>query len=128
MESYKKIILAGNISAIDDLKETPKGGKVVNFSLACNNRDNNTDFFRFEAWDKRAEFATQYLKVGMPILIEGIPFNRTYKDNDGITRTQFRVRATAFKFLPDGKNHKADELPAWDEYAAGHDPDNDLPF
>lgn len=63
---YNKIILMGRITHDLELRTTPSGNSVCQFSIAVDRRfqtkgeEKVTDFFRITAWRVAAEFVTKY--------------------------------------------------------------------
>lgn len=92
--SLNRASLIGNLGSDPDLRTTPQGSQVCSFSVATTERykDKNgemqdtTDWHRVVLWDKLAEIASQYLKKGSKIYIEGKIKTRSY-EKDGITRS-----------------------------------------
>ena len=76
---YSSTIIVGNVGRDAELRFTPSGVEVADFSLAVNrrwtDRDGNpqerTTWFKVICWRKLAEIAAQYIKKGKLILVEG---------------------------------------------------------
>lgn len=89
---YNKAILMGRITKDLELKTTPSGVSVLSFSIAVDRKyqakgeEKKTDFFNCVAWRNEAEFIARWFAKGKMILVEGELQNRTYDDNNGITR------------------------------------------
>lgn len=90
-----KAILLGNVCADPDVRSTPNGTAVCNFSLATNEewKDKATgekrekaEFHRIVIFGKLAEIAGRHLRKGSKIYIEGKLQSRKWKDKDGIDR------------------------------------------
>ena len=83
-----KVILIGNLGADPELKYTPSGVPVVNFSLATSEswtdkggeRQERTEWHRIVLWRKLAEIAGQYLRKGSKIYVEGKLQTRSWDD------------------------------------------------
>jgi len=79
MKSVNKVILVGNLGKDPEVKYTPQGTPVAKFSLATNERfkdkDGNwqdrTEWHNIVLWQRLAEVASQYLKKGNKVYIEG---------------------------------------------------------
>src|SRR5438067_7558262 len=98
--SFNKIILVGNLGRDPELRYTPDGTTICNFSLATNERrrdpktgENNdvTTWFRVTLWRRQAEVASQYLSRGKPVYIEGRLRVEEYTDRDGKLRHTLEV-------------------------------------
>jgi len=89
--SVNKAILIGNLGSDPELKYTPGGQAVANFSLATNERwtgkdgqkNERTTWHNIVAWGKQAELAKEYLRKGRQVYIEGRIDNRSYDKKDG---------------------------------------------
>ena len=90
---FQKVMLIGNLGRDPELKYTPSGAPVCNFSMATEEswKDKNsgekmkkTTWHNIVLWRALAETAAQYLKKGDRILLEGKIENRSYEDKDGI--------------------------------------------
>lgn len=86
--------LMGHLGQNPELRTTPTGKKVANFSLATN--ENYTDangekitetmWHSLIAWGRQADIAEKYLEKGKEICIEGKISNRNYVDKNGIKK------------------------------------------
>ncbi len=111
--SFNKIILIGNLGQDPELRYTPSGEAVCNFSVATNEkrRDKSgelqdiTTWFRVTLWGNRAENASKYLEKGRPVYIEGRLRQSEWTDRDGNTRQTLEVSATEMQFLG-GRDHE----------------------
>src|SRR5258707_14837187 len=142
--SFNKIILVGNLGRDPELRYTPDGTPVCNFSLATNERrrdpktgENNdvTTWFRVTLWRRQAEVASQYLSRGKPVYIEGRLRVEEYTDRDGKARHTLEVNATDMQFIGGGRGDGAGSAPAKAAAAAndsipdaGAPTDDDVPF
>ena len=89
-KSVNKVILIGNLGKDPEVKYTPSGLPVANFSLATNERykdkDGNwqdrTEWHNIVAWQRLAEIAGEYLKKGRSVYIEGRLQNRSWDDKE----------------------------------------------
>ena len=92
--SVNKVILVGHIGNKPEGRYTSSGVSTANFSLATNEtwldsenkRKDRTEWHNIIAWNKLAEFATEYLYKGQLIYIEGRLQTRTYNDKENIQR------------------------------------------
>ena len=101
--SVNKVILVGHIGNKPEGRYTPSGASTASFSLATNEtwvdseneKQERTEWHNIIAWNKLADFATEYLQKGQLIYIEGRLQTRTYKDKEEIKRRITEVVATA---------------------------------
>ena len=88
--SVNKLILVGHIGNKPEGRYTQSGTSTASFSLATNEswidndkeKKEHTEWHNIVAWNKLADFATEYLQKGQLIYIEGKLQTRTYKDKD----------------------------------------------
>ena len=74
-----KVILVGNLGRDPELRTTPSGQPVANFSVATTrkwkdregNRQEQTEWHNIVVWGRQAEIAGQYLTKGRQIYVEG---------------------------------------------------------
>jgi single-strand DNA-binding protein len=103
-----KVILIGNLGRDPEMRYTPSGSPVTNFSMAVSrvwktpegeNRE-ETDWFNVSCWDRLAETANNYLSKGRQVYIEGRVRGRQYDDrNTGEKRFSLDVHATNLVLL-----------------------------
>jgi len=137
---FQKVILVGNLGRDPEMRYTPGGQAVTNFSVATNRRytdssgetRDETVWFRISAWGKQAETCNQYLKKGSRVLVEGRLNGdengnpRMWTGQDGSPRASFEVTSQNVRFLSgrDEGSLGGDEGGA----AAAPPPDDDIPF
>jgi single-strand DNA-binding protein len=105
--SFNKITIVGNLGRDPELRYTPQGTPVCNFSIATNERrkdktgemQDQTTWFRVTLWGRQAETASQYLTKGKPIYIEGRLRVEEWTDRDGKPRHTLEVHATDMQFI-----------------------------
>jgi single-strand DNA-binding protein len=108
--SFNKIIIVGNLGRDPELRYTPQGVAVCNFSLATNEKKRDksgelqdvTTWFRVTLWRNQAENAAKYLTKGRPVYIEGRLGVEEWTDRDGKTRYTLEVQATDMQFISAG--------------------------
>ncbi|MDP9281984.1 MAG: single-stranded DNA-binding protein [Chloroflexota bacterium] len=142
MASFSKIIIVGNVGRDPELKMTPNGRPVCEFSVAVNRvsgraeeRVEQTDWYRVSCWSNLAERAQQMITKGRLVLVEGRFTPRTYTDREGKERLSLDISANDFQMLdprpgreggmtaPVGGDRAADG----EKSAPGFDPD-EIPF
>jgi single-strand DNA-binding protein len=112
---YQKLLLVGNLGSDPEMRYTPSGQAVTNFSLAVNNNwtdqstgevHETTAWYRISVWGKQAETVNQYLSKGRQVLVEGrLTFDnetggpRIWTDTNGKARASFEVNAFDVRFL-----------------------------
>ena len=136
---YQKIIIAGNLGRDPEMRYTPSGQAVTNFSVATNRQYTASDgqlvketiWFRISAWGKQAETCNQYLRRGSKVLVEGrlnadpaTGGPKTFTRQDGTAGASFEITAGTVRFLstraedesfqasaPVGNQVEEDEIP-----------------
>jgi single-strand DNA-binding protein len=107
MVSFNKVILIGNLTRDPELRYTPSGTPVVNFSLAVNRRYRQGDepkeevcYIDIVAFGRQAEHCGQYLSKGDGAIIDGRLQQRRWEAEDGQKRSKHEVVAQTVNFLP----------------------------
>jgi single-strand DNA-binding protein len=105
--SFNKIIIVGNLGRDPELRYTPQGTPVCNFTVATNERRRNpagdpqdiTTWFRVTLWGRQAETAAKYLTKGRPVYVEGRLRVDEWTDREGRARYTLEVLATDLQFI-----------------------------
>jgi single-strand DNA-binding protein len=111
---YHTIIIVGNLGRDPEMRYTPSGQAVTNFSVAVSDnytssngeKVERTIWIRVSTWGKLAETCNQYLKKGRKVLVEGrlVPDSSTggpriWTRQDGTPAASFEVSASTVRFL-----------------------------
>jgi single-strand DNA-binding protein len=111
---YHKVILVGNLGRDPEMRYTPSGAAVTNFSMATSEKwtgqdgqqQERTIWWRVSVFGKSGEACNEYLKKGSKVLVEGrmnadakTGNPRLWQGQDGQMRASFEVTASAVKFL-----------------------------
>ena len=107
MASVNKVILLGNLGSEPELKYTPSGKAVANFSLATSEqwtkkdgeKNEKTEWHRIVAWDRLGEICGEYLHKGKQVYIEGRIQTRAWEDREGNKRYTTEIVAHTMKML-----------------------------
>lgn len=107
MASFNKITIVGYLGRDPELRFTPQGTPVCNFSVATTERRKNADseqqdhttWFKITTWNRLAEIAAEYLSKGKQVYVEGRLRLTEYEDREGVTRTQLEVTCSELQFL-----------------------------
>jgi len=127
-----KVILIGRLTKDVELKQTPSGVAVVNFTVAVNRRFDReqADFINCIAWRSTAEFVSKYFNKGSMIAVVGSLQTGSY-EKDGQTHYTTDVNVdevyfTGSKSESSGSNNASN---ASDPFSDLPTPaDDDLPF
>ncbi len=108
MANLNKVLLLGNVTRDPEVRYTPKGSAVCDLGIAVN-RAYTTDsgekreevtFVDVTLWGRTAEVASEYLKKGRPVFIEGRLQMDSWDDKQtGQKRTRLRVVAENMQLL-----------------------------
>jgi single-strand DNA-binding protein len=125
--SYQEITIVGYLGHDPQLRYTPEGVPVTEFSLAANRhyRDGRgqavkeTVWFQVTVWDRQAENASQYLQKGSQVLVKGrlVPdadtgSPRVWQRQDGSPAASYEVVAREIVYLNGGSREEEREAPA----------------
>tara|TARA_S200000501_G_scaffold323559_1_gene320276 strand:+ start:645 stop:1052 length:408 start_codon:yes stop_codon:yes gene_type:complete len=99
-------MLIGNVGQDPELRYTPDGNPVANFSIAVNRRrkvgdefKDETEWFNIVCFSRTAENVNQYLSKGQKVYVEGRFQSSEYVGQDGNQRKSFEVIANDVTFL-----------------------------
>ena len=139
MASVNKVILIGNLGRDPEVRYTPSGTAVANFSLATTenwtNREgekqSRTEWHRIEAWGRLGEICGEYLAKGRQVYIEGSLQTDEWEDQEGNKRQTTKIRAWRMQML--GSRAQAERLTNEDlgpepKTASGGPTEDDIPF
>lgn len=115
--TLNKIELIGRLGRDPEMRYTPQGSAVTNFSVATGGKyttksgdeRDDTEWFRVECWNQTAEFVNNYLQKGGLVYVEGKLRTRKYEDKDGVERTAVEVVANTVMSLGGKSDSNASE-------------------
>lgn len=146
--SYNKIAIIGNLGRDPELRYTPQGDAVCDFSVAVNDRRRDktgefqdvTTWFKVTFWRKQAENASKFLTKGRQVYVEGRLQIEEWTDRDGKNRYTLVIQGTEMQFLGEKPGEFSDNShPPVNEEFSGTEPsetsfktapagDDDIPF
>ena len=95
------ITVVGNLTADPELRFTPSGAPVANFTVASTPRtfdrqsgewkDGDAMFLNCAVWRQPAENVAESLSKGMRVIVQGRLRSRSYETREGEKRTVFEV-------------------------------------
>ena len=114
--SFNKITIIGNLGRDPELRYTPQGTAVCDFSVAVNDRKRDkagewqdvTTWFKITFWGKQAENASKYLTKGRQAYIEGRLQVEEWTDRDGNNRYTLAVQGSDIQFLGEGRGESSE--------------------
>ena len=126
---FHTIVIAGRLGGDPELRHSPDGKPVTNFSVPTNRKWTNADgtpgeetvWFRVSAWGRMAEVCSEHLSKGRQVLVEGrlrpdpeTGGPRIWTRQDDTVGASFEVVARTVRFLgsPDnGGGEEEESLP-----------------
>ena len=105
--SVNKVIIVGNLGKKPELRRTPGGAAVTDFSVATTDRfkgkdgsrQETTEWHNIVVWNRQAENACQYLNKGSSVYIEGSLRTRSWDDQNGQKKYRTEIIAQSIQFL-----------------------------
>jgi single-strand DNA-binding protein len=132
MASLNKVIIIGHLGRDPEMRYTPSGQPVANFSVATDEsykgkdgqKVEKSEWHRIVAWGKQAEFCGNYLAKGRLVYVEGKLETRKWTDKDtGVERYTTEIKADRVMGMdkrPEGQPTGAQpEYTGRQEYAGG---------
>jgi single-strand DNA-binding protein len=139
MAGVNKVILIGRLGRDPELRYTPSGSPVANFSIATSEewkdkdtgeKKERTEWHRIVAWRRLGEICGEYLHKGMQVYIEGRIQTREWEDRDGNKRYTTEIVASNMQMLEsmgrEGRTEPFDRGLAVEEPVTV--PEDDIPF
>ena len=108
MATVNKGMLMGNLTRDPELRYTPQGAAVCEFSLALNRsytnkqsgqRVDEVSYIDCVAWGRTAEISAEYLKKGRPVFVEGRLTQDRWESQDGKKMSKVRVTCEQVTFV-----------------------------
>jgi single-strand DNA-binding protein len=124
MASVNKVILVGNLGKDPEMRYMPSGEAIATLSIATTDswmdkasgqRQESTEWHRVVLFGKTAEVASQYLKKGSQVYIEGSIKTRKWQDKEtGQDRFSTEIRGDRMQMLggKGGSDSQDDRAPA----------------
>lgn len=132
-----RVVLIGRLTKDPELRYTPNGVAVTNFTLAVDRNFKNaqgekeTDFFTVATYKQLAELCANYLAKGKMASVDGRIQIRTYNDKDGQKHWVTEIIGENVQFLSpkDGGGEGAESRPP-STTSYGHEVNlsDDIPF
>lgn len=139
-----KAIILGRLTKDPEVKSTPNGNSVAQFTVAVDRKYKNadgsktTDFINCVAWRQVADIIGRYFHKGNRILITGEIQTRTYDDQQGVKHYVTEVIANEVDFIESANSQQNTPPPPTapaatiepNSYVAATEPNEevDLPF
>lgn len=120
MPDYNKLDIIGHVGQEPEMRFTPNGRAVTNFSVAVNRkyttsngqRLDETEWFNVVCWGKLAETANQFIRKGNTLFVSGRIHLHHWENNEGVPRSRLQLNATTVVFLTPKSTDNGYDLPA----------------
>ncbi|MEK6540075.1 MAG: single-stranded DNA-binding protein [Deltaproteobacteria bacterium] len=107
MAGVNKAILVGRLGKDPEIKYTPSGTAIANFTIATSEnykdkdgqKQERTEWHRIVAFGKLAEICGEYLAKGKQVYIEGRIQTRSWDDKDGNKKYMTEIVANTMQML-----------------------------
>lgn len=107
MAGINKVILVGNLGRDPEVRYTPSGTAVANFTLATTEswtdrdgeKQSHTEWHRVVAWRRLGEICGEYLAKGKQVYIEGRIRTKEWEDQEGNKRKTTEIEAQTMQML-----------------------------
>jgi single-strand DNA-binding protein len=117
--SLNKAMIIGNLGRDPEMRYTPTGQAVTQFTVAVNrnyrgqdgNWQEETEWFRVVAWGPLAERTAENLRKGRKVYVEGRIQTRQWEDKDGQKRYTTELVANQVTSLDRGQRDEGDPGP-----------------
>ena len=101
----------GRLTKDPELRYTPNGAAVVNFTIACDrpkdgNGNHETDFLDCVIWNKAAENLAQYMSKGRKVFVEGPLRNKSSEGKDGTKYHKSEIQVSYCEYLDNSNNQQ----------------------
>lgn len=104
-----KVMIIGYLDRDPEMRFTPTGKSVANYSVACTRSWNSadgkehsaTEWFNVVAWGDLADVSKQFLKKGSLVYIEGRLQTRIWQDDGGSQHKSIEITARDILLLND---------------------------
>jgi single-strand DNA-binding protein len=100
-----RVVIVGRLTRDPEMRTTSTGKSVVDISIAVTKKfkpqdgSPDADFFRVNAWDKTAEYISNYLTKGRLVAIDGRLSSRKFTAKDGTEREVVEIVAESVQSL-----------------------------
>ena len=134
--SVNKVMLVGRLGKDPEMRFTPSGRAVTNFTMATdevwidqnNERQERTEWHRIVTWGKLAENCAKLLSKGRLVYVEGRIQSRSWDDKDGNKRYTTEIIANGMQILSPKDSSETRDLGESGMSAPDPEGFDDIPF
>ncbi len=113
-----KVLLIGNLGRDPEVKYTPSGTAIANFSIATTEKwtkdgqkNEKTEWHKIVAWQRLAEICGEYLHKGSQVYVEGKLQTRSWDDKEGNKKYTTEIVINQMQMLGSRSEPKQDRGP-----------------
>ena len=106
---FAEVTILGRVGRVPQLRHTKAGDAVCSFSVAVNERKDDTKWWTVTAYGKNAESACRHVRAGMTVLVAGRPGLDSWTGKDGKDHVSMSVHANAVKFVFNRRDGESDD-------------------
>ena len=137
--SVNKVILVGRLGQNPEVRYTPSGASVANFSIATSEnwtdksgqKQERTEWHRVVVWGKLAELCGKYLTKGRQVYVEGRLQTRSWEDQQGQKKYTTEIVANTVQFIG-GPSESRETQASSNDHQFGPEPsfdsEEEIPF
>jgi single-strand DNA-binding protein len=121
-QMFQQTIIIGNLGRDPEMRYTPSGAAVTDFSVAVSRKwtskdgtpGEETTWFRVSCWNRLAETTNQYLSKGRQVMVTGRVSTSAWIDKaSGEARSALELRAFDVKFLGGGRGDQGEQAQSY---------------
>ena len=121
MAGINKVIIVGNLGQDPDVRTTPIGDMVTTISVATSEKWQDkqtgnvkevTEWHRIIFYKRKAEVATEYLRKGSKVYVEGRLKTRKWQDQNGQERYTTEIQGDVLQMLDSRQNGDNQDKPS----------------
>jgi single-strand DNA-binding protein len=117
MSTINRVIILGNLGADPETRYLTNGDAVTSIRVATSEnwkdgsgqRVEKTEWHTIVLFKRLAEVASEYLRKGSKVYVEGKIQTRTYESQDGVTKYVVEIRADSMKLMGDRQDKQGEQ-------------------
>lgn len=131
MAELNNLQVIGNVGKPPEMRFTPNGKPVTNFTMATNReyvttdgvKKKETEWFSVVCWGRLAEIVNQFVSKGMLLFVSGRIHLHVWENDQHLERSRLQINANKVIFLTKSDNTPYDIPPELDESESSSDVD-----
>lgn len=127
-----RVCIIGRLTNDIELRKTNNGKDVCSFTIAVDRIGDGTDFIMCTAWNRTAEFLSNYAKKGNKVSVDGKLQTRSYENSNGQKVNVVEIMCEFVDLLEqkqkEQKEQNSSVILKKNNYSSLDITDDDLPF